>query len=169
MTTTIETPTQLAPEETDLVTALQAVLQASEEPLTLPKIRSLLPAGLRKSTSLETLAETLRRQVAANVVYQFPKYRSSQDRYWDRSMSVHVANLIQALLAECAMPFSELRRKLPAYAQSLAEAVVENQLSTGRLHRHPRLPGRSSERLGAKPPDPKEYLRGELQNVFERL
>jgi hypothetical protein len=169
MTTAVENQPNPTTTEADLVTALQEVLRASEEPLTLPKIRSLLPAGLRKDASLEVLAESLRRQEAANVVYQFPKYRSSQDRYWDRPMPVHVANLVQTTLAESPLPFSELRRKLPAYAQSLAESVVEQQLAAGRLHRHPRLAGRNSERLGVNPPDPKDYLRGELQGVFQRL
>jgi hypothetical protein len=169
MTTTLENQPSTATTEADLVTALQEILRTSEEPLTLSKIRSLLPAGLRKDVSPEALADTLRRQEAANVVYQFPKYRSSQDRYWDRPMPVHVANLIQTTLAEGPLPFSELRRKLPAYAQSLAESVAEQQLAAGRLYRHPRLAGRNSERVGANPPDPKDYLRGELQGVFQRL
>ena len=67
--------------------AVRRVLQASPEPLTLSKIRAALPANFR-AVSLEALAEVLQRQVAANVLVPYPKYRSPQDRYWDRPMRV---------------------------------------------------------------------------------
>src|SRR3954465_10679605 len=68
------------PVESDLVAAVQAVLQASPEPMTLSKIRAKLPTQLRQ-VSLEQLQETLQRQVTANVLTQYPKYRSQHDRF----------------------------------------------------------------------------------------
>lgn len=154
--------------ETDLSTALQSVFQASKEPLTVSKVRAQLPPRFR-SMSLEELTEALNRQVAANVLCQFPKYRSQQDRFWDRPMPVHIANLIQETLAEDGpLGWSELRRKLPAYAQEKAESILQEQLSQGKLYRYPRT-GRGSERFGVRPPDPKDYLRSELKTVFDQL
>src|SRR5207237_238281 len=97
------------PAAPDLAAEVQRVLAASPEPLTLPKIRAGLPAALR-STSPEELADFLRRQAAANVLYQFPKYRSQHDRFWDRPMSVHVAFLLRAALQEGSLAWPELRR-----------------------------------------------------------
>src|ERR1700704_6524674 len=54
-TTAVETPS-----ESDLVAAVRTVLEKSDEPLTLSKIRAALPTRMR-SVSLETLAEGLRR------------------------------------------------------------------------------------------------------------
>src|SRR5271155_4136238 len=71
-------PAQASTEE--LITALQRVMQESEEPLTVPKIRSHLPVAMR---SLE-IDEALRRQASANVFQVYPKYRSQHERYWDR-------------------------------------------------------------------------------------
>ena len=154
--------------EPDLATALQQALQESREPLTVSKIRSALPPKLR-SRSLEELTEALNRQVAANVLYQFPKYRSPQDRFWDRPMPVHVGNLLQDTLQEDGpLGWSELRRKLPAYAQDKAEAILQEQLAQGKLYRYPRT-GRGGERYGVRPPDPKDYLRAELKEAFARL
>jgi hypothetical protein len=154
--------------ETDLPTALQRVFQESTEPLTVSKVRAALPARFR-SLSLEELGETLNRQVAANVLYQFPKYRSQQDRYWDRPMPVHIAGLLQVTLQEEGpLGWSELRRKLPAYAQDKAEGILQEQIGQGKLHRHPRV-GRGSERYGVRQPDPKDYLRTELKDLFVRL
>jgi hypothetical protein len=150
-----------------LATAIQQVLEASAEPLTLSKIRLALPPGHR-SLSLEELAEALRRQVAANVVVQYPRYRSQQDRFWDRPMEIHIINLIESALAEGALPWSELRRKLPTYAQTQAETVLHEHVHRGRFHRHPKT-GRGAERYGLKPPHPREYLRDELRHVFDRL
>src|SRR5579859_3188469 len=111
------TPSRTTSAETDLVPEVQRVLQASDEPLTLSKVRSRLPVRFRE-IGLEDLTAVLNRQVAAQVVWQFPKYRSQQDRYWDRPMPVHVAKLLQESLAEGPLGWSDLRRKLPAYAHT---------------------------------------------------
>jgi hypothetical protein len=159
--------TQTTP-ATDLGGAVQAVLAASPEPMTLPRMRSQLPAPFR-SASLEELADFLHRQVTANVYYQFPRYRSRHDRFWDRSMAVHVAALIRAILEERPMPWPELRRKLPGYAQAQAETVLNEQVNQGLLYRHPRLSSRGGDWFGARPADPRNYLRGALAEVFRSL
>jgi hypothetical protein len=156
------------PAEADLAAAIHRVLAASDEPLTLPKLRSKLPTALR-GTSPEELTECLRRQVAANVVIQYPKYRSQQDRYWDRTMPVHVAGLLRAALQEGPLGWSDLRRKLPPYAQGPAEGVLAEQVAQGLLFRHPAAGKRGGPRYGAQPPNPRDYLREELAGVFQRL
>lgn len=154
--------------DTDLVAAVHRVLAASAEPLTLSKIRALLPARLRPE-SLEELTACLNRQVAANVLYQYPKYRSQQDRFWDRSMPVHIASLLRTVLTEGPLAWFELRRKLPAYALPHAQEVLQAQVSQGLLFQHPPAGKRGGERYGERPPDPKDYLRSELAQVFQRL
>jgi hypothetical protein len=67
------------------------------------------------------------------------------------------------------LPAAELRRKLPLYAQGLAESVLQEQLAKGQLHRHPRLTPRSPERIGLGPPRPEVYLKPELAALFGRL
>src|SRR5262245_6094037 len=111
MTEVIDQEPREAPADTDLVAAIQRVLAASPEPLTLSKIRAALPTSFRR-IGLEELAEALRRQVAANVLQQYPKYRSQQDRFWDRPMPLHVASLLTAALAEGPLAWPQLRRKL---------------------------------------------------------
>ncbi|HKI30962.1 MAG TPA: hypothetical protein VKA46_03795 [Gemmataceae bacterium] len=160
-----ETPAAAAP---DLATAAQCVLAASDEPLTVSKLRARLPAALR-GTDLKDLGEVLERQVAANVLYKYPKYRSQQDRYWDRGMAAHVAQLIRSVLEEVPLAWSELRRKLPAYSHAQAQQVLDEQLAQGLLHRHPRAASRGAERFGVRRPDPKDYLRQELPPLFTRL
>ena len=155
------------PAEDDLVTAVHRILSASPQPLTLAKIHSLLPAGFR-FLSLSQLSEILERQVAVHVLFQYPKYRSGHDRFWDRAMAVHLADLLRAVLRQGPLPWSTLRRRLPIYAQAQAEAVLKDQLTQGRLFRHPRL-GRNAERYGLEPCDAKAYLRRELERVFQRL
>lgn len=167
MTQLVNEPNPTAATEPDLVAGVQRVLQESPEPLTLSKIRAALPVKFR-SVSLEDLAEVLRRQVSANVVYQYPKYRSQQDRFWDRPMPVHVEALIRDMLQEEPLGWSELRRKLPLYAQEPAGPMLQQMVAQGQLHRHPRL-GRGSERFGVGRPDPREYLRTELIAAFSRL
>lgn len=153
-------------ESDDQVSAIQRVLRESREPMTVSKIRSALPQQFRSEP--EELTEVLRRQVTANVLMQFPRYRSQQERFWDRPMGVHVADMIRAALAENALNFSELRRKLPGYAQERAEAVLSELLARGELHRHPRQ-GRGSERYGLQPAKAADYLRPELASLFSRL
>lgn len=165
MTQILDTTTPVASTATDdLLAAIQRVLAASPEPLTLSKIRSHLPTQLRA----DNLEDVLRRQVAANVLQQYPKYRSQHERYWDRPMPVHVAALIKSTLEEGALAWSELRRKLPAYAQTQAENVLQELLARKELYTHPRT-GRGGERFGVRPPDPKDYLRSELSDVIHRL
>jgi hypothetical protein len=165
---TEQTPHPAPPAESDLAAAVLRALAASDEPLTLPKLRSKLPASLR-NTSPEELTECLRRQVAANVVHQYPKYRSQQDRYWDRTMPVHIAALLRGALQEGPLAWSELRRKLPPYAQAQAEGVLNEQVAQGLLFRHPAAGKRGGPRYGAQPPNPRDYLREELAGVFQRL
>jgi hypothetical protein len=168
MTQVTDPTTPTAVSETDLAAEVQRVLEGSPEPLTLSKIRAALPTRLR-SVSLETLAEVLRRQVAANVLVSYPKYRSQQDRFWDRPMPVHLAQLLRQALEEGPLAWSELRRKLPDYAKTQAESVLEERVVQGLLYRHPPASSRGGVRFGLQRPDPKEYLRAELTGVFERL
>jgi hypothetical protein len=149
----------------DIVTAIQNVLKESPEPLTVSKIRAQLPAQFR-STNIE---DVLRRQVAANVLQLYPKYRSQHERFWDRPMTVHIAALVREALQDGALAPNELRRKLPAYAQAQTESVLQEELAKGRLHRHPRATARGGERVGLAPPDPKEYLAPELSALLHRL
>jgi hypothetical protein len=158
-----ETPT-----EQDVTAAIRTILEKSDEPLTLSKVRAGLPARLR-GISLEALAENLRRQVAANVLHQYPKYRSQQDRFWDRPMPVHVAHLLRLTLEEKPLALPDLRRKLPDYAKTLGESVLNDQVAQGRLFQHPPASKRTGPRYGAWRPEPKEYLRQELSQVFQRL
>lgn len=167
MTSIVETTSTPEPTAVDLVTSLQRVLQQQDEPLTLSKIRIALPAQY-KSITPEELSEVLRRQVAANVLYQYPKYRSQQDRFWDKPMPVHVEALLHAALQKGPLALADLRRKLPGYAQPHAEAVLQEQVTQGKLYRHPRV-GRGGERFGVRPPDPRDYLRDELKGLFVRL
>jgi len=159
--------TEISP-ATDLVAAALRVFAASPGPLTISKIRSKLPTPFR-SASLEELADTLQRQVAANVLFQYPKYRSQQDRYWDRPMEAHLAALFREALQEGPLGWVELRRKLPAYAVdplTRAEAVLTELLTQGALHRHPRSGKRGGDRFGLQAPDAKEYLQTALSTVF---
>jgi hypothetical protein len=165
---TEHTPATPPADAPDLATAAQHALAASDEPLTVSKLRARLPGALR-TTDLKELTEVLERKVAANVLYKYPKYRSPQDRYWDRNMATHVAHLLRAALEGGPLARSELRRKLPAYAQAPAEQVLEEQLAQGLLHRHPRAGSRGGERYGVRPPNPKDYLRLELPDLFARL
>jgi hypothetical protein len=158
------TPAEAPASADDLVSALQKVLQSSPEPLTVPKIRSLLPAALRALN----VEDSLLRQVAANVLYQYPKYRSQHDRFWDRPMPVHVAWLLKEALAERPLNLAELRRKLPVYAKAHIERVLEEQVLQKQLFRHPNT-GRGGERFGLRPADPKDYLPAELAVVFSKL
>jgi hypothetical protein len=157
-----------APAVADLATAAQHVLATSDEPQTVSKIRSRLPGALR-TIDVKELTEALDRQVAAGALYKYPKYRSQQDRYWDRGMTTHVAHLLRVVLEGGPLPWSELRRKLPAYAQPQAQQVLEEQIGQGLLHRHPRAGSRGGERFGLRPADPRDYLRLELPDLFTRL
>jgi hypothetical protein len=159
------TNTASAQENDDLGAAIQQVLRESPEPLTLSKVRAQLPARHRTGN----VEEYLRRQVAANVLYQYPRYRSQQDRFWDRPMPVHVSALVRETLKNGPLGWSELRRKLPAYAQGQAEAAVQELVAQCQVHVHPRSAGRGGERFGLQPPDAKDYLRPELQALFQRL
>lgn len=166
MTQLIEsTPVPPAPVETaDIIAAIQQALRNSEEPLTVSKLRAKLPQRLRE----QNLEDILSQQVSANALYQYPKYRSQQDRFWDRPMPEHIRALLRQTLAEGPLAWSELRRKLPAYALERAEMVFQEEVAHGRLHRHPRT-GRGGDRFGLERPDPRDYLSTELSDLFGRL
>lgn len=169
MTTPLaEAPFPAAPPAADLAEAIRQTLAASAEPLTPAKIKARLPAPFR-TASAEELADCLNRQVAVQVFYLYPKYRSPHDRYWDRPMRVHVASLLGELLAEGPRPLAAIRRKLPVYAAPLADEALHEQLRAGALHRHPPLGKRGREQFATAPPDPKTYLRPELSTLFRTL
>lgn len=166
-------PPTMMPSAPDLRAEVRQVLKASSEPLTLSKIRAHLPAAHR-GVALEELAEGLQQLVDANVLYKYPPYRSPQDRYWDRPLTVHAAVLIREALAEGPLAWSHLRRKLPSYAvthdgRAVAEEVLKDLVERGELHRHPTPGSRTGERYGVTPPDPKEPLRRELPGLFQKL
>src|SRR5207302_4341419 len=115
------------------------------------------------------LSDVLGRQVTAGVLHRYPKYRSAQDRFWDRPMPVHVAAFVQEFLRERPLSWPELRRKLPGYALPQAEEVLREHVAQGRLYQHPRAGKRGSERYGLQPADPKDYLRENLAVLFREV
>lgn len=168
MNPVIDQPLAPAAAETDLPAALHRLLAATPEPQTVSKIRSSLPSAFRQM-SAEELTEALRRQANAGALHLYPPYRSQQDRFWDRSMPVHIAALLREALQEGPLPWSQLRRKMPAYAQAQAETILNEQVAQGLLFRHPRGESRGGDRFGVCPPDPKDFLGEELSGVFHRL
>lgn len=153
---------------TDVVEAIRDVLRASDQPLTPTRIRAVLPLPLR-TLSLEAIRAALRRQVAAQVLILFPKYRSDQDRYWDRPLRQHVEQLLRRILRDGPMTRTELRRRLPAYARILADNVLDAWLVKGRVYEHPSSSRRAGPRLALYPADPRPHLRLELDALFGRL
>jgi hypothetical protein len=168
MTEVLDQTLPQAPNEADLVAAIQRALAASPEPMTLSKIRSRLPASYRNIPT-EQLAESLRRRVDANVLYEYSPYRSQQPRYWDRPPVVHLQYLVRAALEEEPLTWSQLRRKLPDYARNKAEEVLQDQVRQGLLYQHPRAGSRTGARFGLHPPDPREPLREQLPRLFEQI
>jgi len=169
MTSSVEHAESATSTTMDLPSAIRHALASSPEPMTVSKIRTALPTSLRQ-TGVEELSRILHEETAANRLYEYPKYRSQQERFWDRPMGEHIAQLLRDALEDKPLPWSELRRKLPVYAQDQAQAVLEEQVRQGRLHRHPRHPGsRAGEPYGIRAADAKDYLRFELSGVFNRL
>src|SRR5262245_54939351 len=112
----------------DLADAIRNLLTLSNEPLTLAKIREKLPAPF-DGRNRQEVAEVLARQVAASVIVVCPKYRGSQDRYWDRPLREHAKIVLRTALAERPMAWSELRKKFPKYMRHLAESVLDEELA----------------------------------------
>jgi hypothetical protein len=152
---------------TDLLGRIRQVLRNSDGPLTLTKVRAALPLPFR-SLPLETLAQTVQRHVAANVLVRYPSYRSPGERYWDRPMAVHLEQLLCHALHGGPLTWSKLRKCLPAYARRLAESVLDEQLAKGKLFRHPPASSRMGPRYGLEPPDPRPYLQAEFAALMSR-
>jgi hypothetical protein len=152
----------------DLVTEIRRVLEGSAEPLTAVKIRRRLPAPWRQM-NMAALIDVLQRQAAAQVFAICPKYRSGQDRYWDRPLRERVHDMLRDILAAGPLSWAELRRRLPRYARYLAESVLNELIAHGRLHRHPPRSARAAPRFGLEPPDARTYLRPALAELLARL
>ena len=164
----LETVREQPSPQSGLDNAVHQVLSASESPLTPANIRSKLPAAFRHVTP-EELADYLHRQVAAGALYEFPKYRSSQLRFWDRSMHVHAGHLLRLALQQGPSSWSAVRRRLPSYVLAQANSALADQIARGLVHRHPRSRGMRSDRFALLPADPKDYLRGALERLFQTL
>lgn len=167
MTTLME---QAAPAraDADLVEAIRDVLRMSPEPMTLPRIREALPVRHAR-VNVNALAAALERQVSAQVIFLYPKYRSGNDRYWHRPVQEHVAQLLKRALGSGPRSVAELRRCLPDYAKILAEPILEEELARGRIFAHPPLNPRMGVRFGLMPPVPAPYLEKELEGMYERM
>ena len=153
---------------TDLVDAIRAVLKDSDEPLTIPKMRALLPVPFCSIRPAE-LAEALQRQVAAHVLVMCPKYRSAQDRYWDRPLREHAKVVVRTALADGPAAWSDLRKALPKYLRHLAESVLNEELARGTIFRHPPASVRQGPRYALQAADVRRYLDKELQELLARV
>jgi len=160
--------TLAAGRELDLVNEIRRLLRESDEPLTAAKIQDRLPEPL-KGIALDSLADVLRQQAAAHVLIACPKYRSRQDRYWDRPLREHVHEMLHDILTAGPLAWSELRRRLPRYARYLAESVLNEQLAHSRVYRHPPRTPRSAPRFALHPADLRAYLRPALSDLLSRL
>ena len=154
--------------QTDLVDVVRTVLKHSSEPLTVAKIQERLPTAFR-SLRPEELEEVLQRQVAAHVLIMCPKYRSSQDRYWDRSLREHAAVLLREALRNGPLSWSDLRKKFPKYVRHLAESVLSEELAKENIFRHPPASARMGPRYALQPIEVRTYASKMLHESLERL
>lgn len=152
----------------DLVDAIRDVLRQSEEPLTVPKIRERLRHEFR-ALGLRELMDALERQVAGNVLVVCPKYRSSQDRYWDRPLRQHAKVVLRNALRNGPLSWTGLRKKFPKYLRHLAESALNEDLAKGAIFRHPPASLRQGPRYALQPEDLRSCARGELQLLLTRL
>jgi hypothetical protein len=152
----------------DLADAIREVLSASPEPLTLAKIRERLPAPYN-DRKLQEVADVLQRQVAANVIVPCPKYRGSQDRYWDRPLREHAKITLRGALSNGALAWSDLRKKFPKYMRHLAESVLNEELAKGTIHRHPPASPRGGFRFALEPADLRPFALIQLEAALARL
>lgn len=157
-----------APAQTDLVDAIRFVLKQSSEPLTGFQIRARLPRHFSR-VPLDDLMETLTRQVAADVLVMCPKYRSSQDRYWDRCLREHAKKLLHAALRSGPLSWSDLRKRLPKYVRHLADSVLSEELAREKIFRHPPASQRMGPRYALRPAELRRYLSRELQELLSRF
>ena len=148
----------------DLVDAVREVLRQSNEPLTIAKIRARLPWS-----RLEDLKAAIARQVAASVLVMCPKYRGSQDRYWDRPLRQHARVVLHATLEAGPMAWAHLHKKFPKYMRYLAESVLNEELARGLIYRHPSTSSRMGPRYALQPADVRDYAGKELDAVLTRL
>jgi hypothetical protein len=154
----------------DLVDAIRSVLRTSDEPLTLVKLRDRLTHSFGV-IGLQELREVVERQVAAHVLTICPKYRSDQDRYWDRPLREHTRVLVHEALRMRDGPasWSELRKKLPKYLRHLAESVLSEELARGVIFRHPGASKRMGPRYALQPAEARDYAGRLLQEALDRL
>jgi predicted Zn-ribbon and HTH transcriptional regulator len=153
---------------TDLVDAIREVLRQSEEPLTVLRIRERL-RGRFRALPMRKLRDVLERQVAANVLVICPKYRSSQDRYWDRPILEHAKVILRGALVDGPMSWADLRKKFPKYLRHLAESVLNEELAKGGIHRHAPTSARRGPRYALQPADVRSCASVELKDVLSRL
>ncbi len=153
---------------TDLVDAIREVLRQSEEPLTVLKIRARL-RGKFRAMRIRQLMDVLERQVAANVLVICPKYRSSQDRYWDRPLREHGKVVLQTALRDGPMSWPDLRKKFPKYMRHLAESLLNEELAKGIVFRHPSGSARRGPRYALQPADVRICAAQELLLLLARL
>jgi len=152
----------------DLVDAIRAVLQSSGEPMTIPRIRERLPEPYR-AIRADQLADVLERQVSADVLVMCPKYRSAQDRFWDRPLREHAKVLLHDAINGGPISWTDLRKKLPKYVRHLAESVLNEELARGAIHEHPQASPRMGPRYAHEPAKVECYAKRELQEVLIRL
>lgn len=159
----------LSSTRTDLVDAVREVLRHSAEPLTIPRIRERLPMPLG-AIRIEELTDVVQRQLAAHVLVMCPKYRSSQDRYWDRPLREHAKVVLGEALRSGPMSWADLRKKFPKYLRHLADSVLNEELAKETIFRHPPTSARmGGPRYGLKPADVRSYANKELHDMLTRL
>jgi hypothetical protein len=154
--------------QTDLVDAVRLVLKHSSEPLTAVKIRERLNGPFR-GVSIDELIDVLTRQVAADVLVICPKYRSSQDRYWDRPLREHAKSLLRAALCDGPLTWTDLRKKLPKYLRHLADSVLNEEVAREAIFRHPPASSRMGPRYALQPADLRTYVSRELHELLARF
>ena len=154
--------------QTDLVDAVREVLRHSAEPLTIPRIRERLPMAFR-TIGIEELTDVLQRQLAAHVLVMCPKYRSSQDRYWDRPLREHAKVVLGEALRGGPMSWADLRKKFPKYLRHLADSVLNEELAKETIFRQPPTSARMGPRYALEPADVRSYANKELQEMLTRL
>ncbi|MFO0965820.1 MAG: hypothetical protein U0793_09590 [Gemmataceae bacterium] len=157
---------RLPARDADPVEAIVAALRRSPQPMSAARLRGCL--ALRGLT-VQGLEPILRRQVAAGVLFLYPKYRGAGDRFWDRPIQVHLGQLVRAALLAGPLTWSELRRRLPDYAKIFGDAALKDEIALGRVFRHPPTGPRQGVRYALCPPAAEPYVRQELSGLFRRL
>src|SRR5579864_2090615 len=161
----------IATGDDSVVEVLKKALERADEPITAKQLREQLTGPYK--LAVDKLEQILTEQVSLGSAFRFEPYKGKSPRYWSRNLEQYARAAMIKRLSRRPETSGDLLRGLKSplkgYSPDRLRQLLRELVEGGHARELPTFVRSRTKRFSTNPPDPRDYLRDALEDIYRKL